>query len=85
MQGRSNTKIFGGGGGGEGPWQVFKKNVAYHGWSAEKILVFEWSKMAEMALSFETFVFFSGTFLNMLRIFLIFQNKFCNLIIIQFF
>ena len=66
-QGHSITKIVGG--------QRFQKNVGHHGWPTEKILGFEWSKTTQMALKF---LRFSGTFLNMFRIFLVRQKKFCE-------
>ena len=71
IQGRSSTEIVGGGGGGV----RFGKSVGHHGWPTEKILVFEWRKMAQMTLNF--FVF-SGTFLNLFRIFLFRRNMFCE-------
>ena len=68
-QGHSITKIVGG--------PRFQKNVGHHGWPTEKILGFEWSKTTQMALKF---LRFSGTFLNMFRIFLVRQKKFLRIL-----
>ena len=51
-QGRSNTKIVGGG--------KVSENVGHHGWSKENILGFEWPKSAQMAL--KLFCFFRKFF-----------------------
>ena len=43
---------------------------------SEKILGFEWLKAAQMALKF---LFFSGKFFNVFRIFLVRRKNFCQL------
>ena len=45
------------------------------GWLTERILGLEQRKTAKMALKF---LCFSGTFLNIFRIFLVRQNNFCE-------
>ena len=66
-QGCSSTKIVGG--------QGLKNNVGRHGLPTKKLLGFEWAKATIMVLKF---LRFSGTFLNMFRIFLVGQNNFCE-------
>ena len=68
LQGRSSTKIVGGGGG------KVSKNVGHHSWQKEKILGFEWAKTTQMALKF--LQFFQNIF--MFRILLVYQNNFCK-------
>ena len=48
-----------------------RKNVGLHGRLTEKILDFEWSKTAQMALKFLDFF-------GMLRVSLVHQNNFCK-------
>ena len=69
LRGRSSTKA-------EGRPRS-RKNVGHHGWPTKKSLGFEWPLNGSNG--FEVFVFFSGTFLNMFRVFLVRQNNFWDL------
>ena len=63
-QGRNSAKKIRGPG--------FRKSVGRHGWSTEKIFVFQWPKTAQMASKF--LCFFRKIF--KFRIFLVCQNNF---------